>query len=119
MTKWTITLLLSVMFSGSFHLVIAFPQPKTSVGTFQTIPLTTRTDDPKEKAFLLLNSKCNVCHRKQNPFKVFTRKNMNKNARKIYQQVFVKRRMPKGDKVRLTEENYQTLTNWLQTQNIN
>lgn len=71
----------------------------------------------KEQAFEILDKKCNVCHRKQNPFKVFSLKNMNKHAPKIYQQVFVKRKMPKGDKIKLTTEEYQLLKNWLKSQN--
>ena len=73
----------------------------------------------KKEAFEILKNKCNVCHRKQNPFKIFSLKNMDKNASKIYQQVFVKRRMPKGDNIKLTNQEYQTLENWLNTHNLN
>lgn len=72
----------------------------------------------EEAAFQILDSKCNVCHRKKNPFKVFKPKNMEKHAPKIYKQVFVYRRMPKGNDIQLTEEEYQTLRNWLNTQNL-
>lgn len=74
--------------------------------------------DPKEAAFKVLNTKCNVCHRKKNPFKVFSPKNMGKHAQKIYQQVFVLKRMPKGEEIKLTEEEYCILKNWLATENI-
>ena len=74
--------------------------------------------DLKEKAFEILDAKCNLCHRKQNPFKIFSQKNMNKHAPKIHKQVFVLRRMPKGDSIKLTIEEYQTLKKWLQSQNI-
>ncbi len=67
----------------------------------------------EEVAFQILKTKCNVCHRKRNRFKIFSRKNRNKHALKIYKQVFVYRRMPKGNKIKLTEEEYQTLKNWL------
>lgn len=72
----------------------------------------------KKEAFLILDTKCNVCHRKQNPFMVFKEKNMSKRAKKIYQMVFVERRMPKGDEIRLTNEEYNTLEKWLFTQQI-
>ena len=72
----------------------------------------------KESAYGILDSKCNTCHRKQNPFKVFSYKNMEKHAPKIYKQVFVKRRMPKGNEHHLTQEEYDVLEQWLLTQNI-
>ncbi len=49
---------------------------------------------------------------------VFKEKNMSKRAPKIYQVVFVERRMPKGNEVRLTDEEYSKLKKWLLTQNI-
>ncbi|WP_420578653.1 hypothetical protein [Ekhidna sp.] len=73
----------------------------------------------KSKAFKVLDSKCNVCHRKQNPFMVFSLKNMEKRARKIYTQVFEKKRMPKGNDIKLTQEEYSLLENWLDTQLTN
>lgn len=75
--------------------------------------------DLKKQVFTILDTKCNVCHRKQNPFKIFRLKNMDKHAPKIYEQVFIKRRMPKGDKIKLTEQEYQTLKQWLTTKNLN
>ncbi len=44
---------------------------------------------------------------------------MDRHAKKIHKQVFVYRRMPKGDSVKLTDKEYQTLKNWLQSKNIN
>ena len=67
----------------------------------------------KQQAYEVLKNKCNVCHKKQNPFKVFSLKNMEKHAKKIHHQVFVLKRMPKGDDIQLTEEEYQTLEKWL------
>lgn len=77
------------------------------------------TSELKEAAFAILSNKCNVCHRKKNPFKVFSLKNMEKNASRIYQQVFVLGRMPKGNQIQLTAEEYQILENWLNTQTLN
>lgn len=73
-------------------------------------------EELKTKAFKILENKCNVCHKKQNPFMVFSMKNMEKRAEKIYKQVFEKRRMPKGDEIKLTPEEYSHLNNWLHTQ---
>lgn len=39
---------------------------------------------------------------------------MERHASKIYKQVFVYRRMPKGDEVKLTDQEYQSLKTWLQ-----
>ncbi|QSE98796.1 hypothetical protein [Fulvivirga lutea] len=61
----------------------------------------------------LLEAKCNSCHRKKNPFMVFTKKNMNKRAGKIYKQVFVKKRMPKGSKLSYSES--ELLKAWLES----
>ena len=72
----------------------------------------------KIKAFGILKTKCNVCHAKQNRRKVFTLDNMDAFAEKIHKQVFVKKRMPKGKKITLTESDYTTLKNWLKSLNI-
>ena len=72
----------------------------------------------KKASFKILDTKCNICHRKKNPFMVFNEKNMTKRAKKIYRMVFVERKMPKGNEVRLTNEEYVTLEKWLFTQDI-
>lgn len=72
----------------------------------------------KKQAFEILETKCNVCHRKQNPFMVFKEKNMSKRAKKIYKMVFQERKMPKGTEIQLTDEEYITLEKWLFTQEI-
>jgi uncharacterized membrane protein len=72
-------------------------------------------DDPKKAALTVLEQKCNVCHRINNPGRVFTIDNMEGLAPKIYKQVFVKRRMPKGNTIRLTEEESEVLKNWVET----
>ena len=75
-------------------------------------------EDLQQEAFQILNEKCNVCHRKKNPFMVFNQKNMKKRADRIFQAVFVEQRMPKGEDIRLSKEEYATLKSWLNTQNI-
>lgn len=69
----------------------------------------------KEEAFNILRTKCNVCHVKKNKRKIFTRNNMSGFAPQINTQVFIKRRMPKGKDIKLTEKEYQLLSTWLRS----
>jgi uncharacterized membrane protein len=73
-------------------------------------------EEAKAAALRVLQVKCNTCHVRQNPGKVFTTSNMSALAPKINEQVFEKKRMPRGK--RLTKEEYTILQNWLNTQNI-
>lgn len=73
-------------------------------------------DTVQSKALSVLQQKCNICHRYKNPRKVFTEKNMNGLAQKIYKQVFVKKRMPKGKAIQLSNKEKQILLKWLETQ---
>jgi uncharacterized membrane protein len=79
------------------------------------IPGLQHDGDIKIKALAVLETKCNFCHRSQNPGKVFTGDNMERHAKNIYKQVFVKRRMPKGKLVKLTPDDQQALMAWLKT----
>ena len=72
----------------------------------------------KSEAFFILKTKCNICHKKQNPFMIFTERNMVKRAPKIHQMVFVEKRMPKGNTIRLSPTEYSKLENWLHSLNI-
>ena len=118
MKKALIFLLIVGLLISHFHLFSAFRSPEESINAFNESPVDASLIDLKEEVFEILNSKCNACHRKQNPFKLFSLKNMDKNAPKIYQQVFIKQRMPKGDKVKLTDQESLTLKKWLKSQNI-
>ena len=69
--------------------------------------------DSKAGAFIVLSNKCNICHAKKKRTDIFTLENMDSLAIEIYKQVFVKRKMPKGRKVKLTEEETQLLEVWL------
>ena len=69
--------------------------------------------DSKTKAFQILENKCNVCHHKRNKRRVFTLENMNTWVNDINKQVFVKKRMPKGKKIKLTSKEYQDLLTWI------
>ncbi|UII30698.1 hypothetical protein LVD17_20605 [Fulvivirga ulvae] len=66
----------------------------------------------KDQVLRVLKAKCNFCHRVQNPDKVFNAHNMEEYQAKIYQQVFIFRRMPKG-KTELTETERQALLSWV------
>lgn len=89
-----------------------------SEAAVRNLYLSENGDDFKSQALEILESKCNICHKKQNPFMVFKEKNMEKRANNIYRMVFLERRMPKGDEIRLTNEEYFTLEKWLKTQDI-
>ena len=69
--------------------------------------------NPRDKAFQILDNKCNVCHSKRNKRRVFTIENMDDFGPDIYKQVFVKKRMPKGRKIKLTSEEYQDVLTWI------
>lgn len=66
-----------------------------------------------DTAFQILENKCNVCHQKRNKRRVFTLENMNTWANDINKQVFIKKRMPKGKKIKLTSKEYQDLLTWI------
>lgn len=66
------------------------------------------TDSIEQKALDVLEHRCNTCHRKQNPFKIFKAKNLKKYAPLIKQQVFELKRMPK-DGSTLSEAEQEAL----------
>jgi uncharacterized membrane protein len=49
---------------------------------------------------------------------VFTMKNMDKRAKKIYKNVFELQRMPKGDDIKLSVQERESLKNWIQSLKI-
>lgn len=73
----------------------------------------------KEQAFDILQTKCNVCHEKKNKKKIFTPENMVGFSNNIYKQVFKWKRMPKGDDIKLTADEYETLRTWIYSLNQN
>ncbi len=114
---WFAILWLGILTAG-FIFLTAFHQSSEIIQEDHSLLL--NLDDVLRKdAFEILDIKCNVCHRRQNPFMVFNLKNMEKRAPKIYKRVFIERRMPKGNEIRLTNEEYSTLKKWLLTQKIN
>lgn len=76
------------------------------------------TDPLKKEALQILQTQCNACHRTENPMRVFTEANMNAYAKKINRQVFVWKRMPKGNKNELSSSEKETLKNWINNLNL-
>ena len=68
---------------------------------------------PKDDAFIVLREKCNVCHVTKKRTDIFTLDNMDSLAIDIHKQVFIKKKMPKGRKVKLTTEEQRILEKWL------
>ncbi|WP_276390305.1 hypothetical protein [Eudoraea chungangensis] len=71
------------------------------------------TYSAQQRAYEILSNKCNVCHAYRNHRRVFTEENMNLWANDVYQQVFIKKRMPKGKKIKLSSIEYQDLLTWI------
>ena len=72
-------------------------------------------DASREKAFDILRNKCNTCHVTKKRAEIFTKLNMDSLAPAIFEQVFIKKKMPKGRKVKLTEKETQILKIWINT----
>lgn len=84
----------------------------TIILLFSTVVVAQSTEN-QIQAFKVLEKKCNTCHQTDKPKQVYTLDNMNSLAKKINKQVFIKKRMPKGDDIKLTEEEYEQLKSWL------
>lgn len=69
--------------------------------------------DLRVEAHKILVTKCNDCHQNKNRYNVYTLENMDSFGVDIYKQVFIKKRMPKGKKNNLTQEEYDQLEEWL------
>lgn len=64
-------------------------------------------------AFIALKTKCNVCHATKKRTDIFSLENMDSLAPDIWKQVFVKKKMPKGNKIKLTEVESKALRDWI------
>ncbi len=69
----------------------------------------------KNEAFEALQIKCNFCHATKKKTDVFTLQNMDSLAPDIFEQVFVKKRMPRGKKSKLSTDERKALERWLST----
>lgn len=77
-------------------------------------PMYTVLKDPtKQRALSILSNKCNASHAKRNRRRVFTEDNMNDWSNDVYKKVFIKKRLPKGKKIKLTSQEYQDLLTWI------
>jgi len=85
---------------------------KDFVSMDATIAYPSQTD-AKTEAFSVITTKCNICHATKKRADIFTMENMDSLAADIHEQVFVKRKMPKGRKIKLTENESQALRQWL------
>lgn len=91
----------------------------TSAGSKENHPIVLKSNENlRRRAFEILDAKCNACHKKQNPFMIFSVKNMERRAPKVYKQVFISKRMPKGDLVKLSTYEHSLLKQWLTQLNI-
>jgi len=99
---------------GFLQAALLFGVPKApDTGLMLSEPMALLNDEVKKQALAILESKCNVCHRKKNPFMIFKNQNMDKRAVKIYRMVFQERKMPKGNEIKLTSGEYDTLKEWI------
>jgi uncharacterized membrane protein len=103
------------LFLGIYLVASIVETESKSVSNYEPIDNSTLVfkDPTKAKAFEVLTNKCNVCHEKRNRRRVFTEENMNGWSADVYKQVFLKKRMPKGNKIKLTSTEYQDLLTWI------
>ncbi len=101
-----IILITALSILASFHIDTS----KTSLYLLQkNIPQETI----KTSAYNTLTRKCTICHARKKRLHNFTLENMDSLAPLIQQQVFIKKKMPKGRKIKLTDAEYQSLKDWL------
>ncbi len=70
-------------------------------------------EDVKGDALKVLTNQCNVCHATKKRQDIFTFGNMDSLASDINKQVFIKKKMPKGRKNKLSKQETLALKNWL------
>ncbi len=71
-------------------------------------------DSLKIAALTVLENNCNECHSKKKPAYYFTTKTMDYFVADINKEVFIKGKMPKGKKNKLTPEDKETLRLWVE-----
>lgn len=105
---------------GTFITLVAVHNKPITINDHKPLAYTSsETIDPVTKAFKVISNKCNVCHEKRNRRRVFTMANMNDWSNDVYEQVFIKKRMPKGKKIKLTSDEYQDLLTWISSLKTN
>ncbi len=112
------TTLIKLIIGLTFSLVPSTTTSNTTSEGITPIIVENSVRSEKTTAYEILNKKCNVCHARRNKRRVFTLENMTPWVDDIYTQVFIKKRMPKGKKIKLTTTEYQQLLTWItSTQN--
>ena len=111
----TTTLYIGVLIAGI--IAVGIYNSATTINGVFPVNKSFLKDPLKEDVLKILDNNCNACHRKQNPFMIFNERNISRRSNRIYQAVFVDRRMPKGDQFTLTQEEYKILKQWLSNQN--
>ncbi|HEA22576.1 hypothetical protein LCGC14_2430760 [marine sediment metagenome] len=101
-----------ILLFAVFHCFAFRPDAKY---IYSPLKSTRSQEDLKEKAFEILRIKCNTCHAIKRKPQVFTKLNMDTLASEIYEQVFIKKKMPKGRKVKLSANETVILENWIET----
>ena len=115
LVKLIVTISFSYLASSS-SIAAPLAENKIRNSEYVSIALAERS---KERAYQILENKCNVCHEKRNRRRVFTMGNMDSWAEEVYKQVFVKKRMPKGKNIKLTSNEYQDLLTWISSSKTN
>ncbi len=115
LVKLIVTISFSYLASSSS---IAAPLAENKVRNSEYVSIAV-AESSKERAFQILENKCNVCHERRNKRRVFTMGNMDSWAEDVYRQVFVKKRMPKGKNIKLTSNEYQNLLTWISSSKTN
>ncbi len=118
MKKQSAKILLLAALEATFILLIAFTSNSEEHSENYLIANNVN-ETLKQEAFEILQIKCNSCHRKQNPFMVFSLKSMERRAPKIRKQVFITKRIPKGDQVKLNTNEHAILKEWINQLNSN
>lgn len=102
--------LICILFSCVLLWAFADNNSRASISDYQV------TSDPlKKEAFEVLENNCNECHQKKKKEYVFTLENMEGFASKINTEVFIKKKMPKGKKNKLSAADSQTLKKWIES----
>ena len=87
----------------------------SEIAYYTTLQTATYQNDVKTDAFAVLRQKCNTCHALKRKVSVFSYENMDSLSNAINEQVFIKQKMPKGRKNRLTNLEDENLQRWLET----
>lgn len=110
--------IIKLIFGIVIAVIVSFPNLIFKLTPGQIITVKDHIDHQDSvslKAFRILDTKCNVCHTKRNSRRIFTTENMDSWSDDVYRQVFVKKRMPKGNEIRLEAAEYSLLFAWIKS----